>query len=47
MSRPSWPTISRHLAVLSLFCLLALAISLAVFPLLDADAVEFILEHLQ
>jgi hypothetical protein len=45
--RPSWPAISRDLGILTLFCLVGLVISLAVFPQLDPDAVEFILNNLQ
>jgi hypothetical protein len=45
--RSSWPTISREVAALTLFCLLGLVISLAVFPRLDPDAAEFILRNLQ
>jgi hypothetical protein len=47
MYRPSSPAISHDLGALTVFCLLGLAISLAVFSRLDADAVEFILNHLQ
>jgi hypothetical protein len=47
MDRPYRPAISRDVAVLILFCLLGLMISLALFPRLDPDAAEFILQHLQ
>jgi hypothetical protein len=46
IDRPSTPAISRDVAALILFCLLGLMISLAVFPWLDPDAAEFILQHL-
>jgi hypothetical protein len=45
--RASRPAISRDVVVLTAFCLLGLLISLAVFPRLDADTAEFILNHLQ
>jgi hypothetical protein len=47
MYRPSWPAIARDLRVLTLVCLLGLTISLAVLPRLDANTVDFILNHLQ
>jgi hypothetical protein len=47
LSRASYPTISRDLAVLALFCLIGLTISLVVVSRLDVDAVEFILSQLQ
>jgi hypothetical protein len=47
MQEVSSPTIRREFGALILFCMLGLGISLAVLPWFDADAVGFILNHVE